>query len=307
MADNLDRISRSVTVIGAIIAAGVALNTLITTRATQAASNYQAFRGAVAAEDARWRGLYDDYLGTFTKDYADNPELQARKRAALNTIAERDVASFVEFDVPAREKAYEHDRINKLRLALIGALTDPRADDRATAEARQQESFNAGIAEKPVQQGAAAVQPPARDGAPLPTAPVVLSRANPSGWDIDVFWCRGTPGRDDTAAAANHATASALGNAFAAFSRDARPLVPGVRLGRVQLKPLTPEQQARHGVTRSLVSWDNSPGEFEAAGAVQRLVNGAIAPTAPQFALARNSYKPSQWYISVFVCPAQAE
>lgn len=308
MSEAVDRIGRTITIVTAIIAATVSANTLLSTCTKQAFDRYTSFRGAVETEERFWKGLYDDYLTTFGKDFTDNPIHRGQKLIAIHTIAQRDVAQFPEFDVPPTEKAAAVARLDRMKSTLLNSLEDRQSGDPLLARRLQQRSFDAQLTSRAVvaPRGQPAPTPSATgsgSGAGRPAAGIrQLTPVSDTGWDIDVFWCEGP------FAEANQRTADALANAFASFAQSERTIAPGVKLGRVRVRPASPGFQQLPGspAVRSSVVYDTGPGEAEAGAAVGRLVNGAIGATAPRFALRRSGGKPTPWYISVFACSGPA-
>ncbi len=308
MAALFEGIDKTVATGAAIVALGITVTGYFHDQRDQRAKRYEAFRTAVASEDKAWRGLYDDYLGTFTGDFQSNLELRAKKRAALTILAQRDVAAFEEFEVPDELKSSARQRLQTVQEALWSALGDEKAGTTAEAAANQQIIFDSVVAK------ATATPPPATatgtatvPAVTLPTVGTVLTRGRNAGWDVDVFWCTmdaPPEGQAHDVAAGNYRTAKVIAETFADYAAADRVVAPGIALGRVRLRPVTVKQQRDLGIIGPLVLRDDSSGELEAATALLRLVNGSPG-TGSNFAPGRSRTR-SPWYLSVFACPLSA-
>ena len=301
--DNIEAAGKFLALVSTVIGLAAAGNTLLASREKQNSDAYSAFRTSVATEERAWRDLYNEYLKTFEEAEFKNAELRKRKLFAYQALASRDVSTFPEFAVDARDRDTARLRIVAIRESLLKSLADSSASDPATAQALQQRTFNTEKA------SAAAEAPPAQGVAPTPGVDTTaglsremtaLTGQSPTGWDVDLFWCQGN------GEAANLRLAWSFGNAFASYARSARPIAPGVTLGRIRVRPLTPQGWRNIGFRSPGVVHDSGPGEREAAEAIRSLVNGSIAAGQPVFGLGRSLGKPTPWYISVFACPPQA-
>lgn len=121
-----------------------------------------------------------------------------------------------------------------------------------------------------------------------------------TGWDLDVFWCDG-PGAPES-----YATGRAASIALATSATATRPIAPGVRLGRVQLRSIRPEDT---GVWRAamkgrnlLVVTDPTNGEVEAAKAiVGKILTSAAVIEQTELGTRQSA---TRWYLSVVACPS---
>lgn len=128
----------------------------------------------------------------------------------------------------------------------------------------------------------------------------LLTVGAPTGWDLDVFWCDG-PG-----AAESYAAARAAAIALAGPAAATQAIAPGVRLGRVQLRPIRPQDtsvwRAAMKGRSLLVVADPGKGEVEAAEAIVRKILTSAA-VIDQSELG-TPQSPSRWYLSVVACPS---
>jgi hypothetical protein len=124
----------------------------------------------------------------------------------------------------------------------------------------------------------------------------VYSRVSGSGWDLDIFWCRGA--RQDE----NFRKAATLGAEFGRLAGEGRALAAGVRLGRVRARPASVAYQRQPGspASRSWVVADSGMAEEQAAAAVRQsaivLLGGDVIGQATSVGA------PTRWYLSMFIC-----
>ncbi|TFI57787.1 hypothetical protein E2493_13245 [Sphingomonas parva] len=128
----------------------------------------------------------------------------------------------------------------------------------------------------------------------------LLTVGAPTGWDLDVFWC------DGAGAAENYATARAASIALAGPAAATRPIAPGVRLGRVQLRPIQPQQTAGWRAAMKgrnlLVVTDPGTAEAEAAQAiVGKILTSAAVIDQSELGASQSA---SRWYLSIGACAA---
>jgi|APFre7841882724_1041349.scaffolds.fasta_scaffold56036_2 hypothetical protein len=135
---------------------------------------------------------------------------------------------------------------------------------------------------------------PERPSAPAQTVDLVV---NPSatGWDVDVFWCQSA---DGGAGDANEARAKRTAERLAEISRDGESL-GGERLGRVRVRELTVEANARPQYRLSTDQIFLDAGEATIGQAVAGVARAAGAPLA---VVDRQGGKVSPWYLSAFYC-----
>ena len=125
-------------------------------------------------------------------------------------------------------------------------------------------------------------------------APVVLAQGVPAGWDVDVFWCSGDGDGD------LQTKAKQISDLLAGYSNEGTQLAPGIRLGRVRVRPLTETMRAQGGwFDRGLsIVQDGNLGEAAAASAIATTVQSHV-----NMALGiKKSSSLSKWYLSVFIC-----
>lgn len=130
-------------------------------------------------------------------------------------------------------------------------------------------------------------------------SPQLLTLGTATGWDIDMFWCAGD------GAAANYAVARAAAMAIAGPAARSTPIASGVRLGRIRLLPVRPQdgalwRRAMQGRSLLLVT-DGGPGEADAARAVLGQLPGLGAAVVDQQTIGGNQAI-SRWYLSGFAC-----
>lgn len=316
--DGLERLSRRIGLIGGLIAALVGLNTLLTTCSREQAARYAEFRLAVAAEEAVWRALYDDYLSAFASNV--DPESRRARLVAIQKLADREPPPFREFklgllrdDPDAKRLATE--RLWKMRTGLEAALGNPDSSVPQVVRAvEDSKKFREDEANKILpRSGEAAIAVQRSIVAEVtPAAPQVTTRTQvlaagvANGWDIDLFWCSSD---DATINQQNYNIAMSKGSLLARISSARNTIAPGVQLGRVRLRALPPSRQGllpngllypRLGDGLQLRYENQAPSErieLPAARAVATLVNQS-PPGAALFA----SQTPTPFYLSLFVC-----
>jgi hypothetical protein len=133
----------------------------------------------------------------------------------------------------------------------------------------------------------------------LPSAPAqtvdLVADPSATGWDVDVFWCQSV---DGGAGDANEARAKRAAERLAGMSRDGTSL-GGERLGRVRLRELTVEANARPQYRLSTDQVFLDPGEATIGQAVAGVAGAAGAPLA---VVHRQGGRVSPWYLSAFYC-----
>lgn len=299
MTDAIDRLSRTVTVVGAIIAATVSTTSLLTNCSKQRSDRYATFRSAVGTEDARWKALYDDYLTTFGPDFSANQERRRAKLIALFTIAQGRLPTFAEFSVDADEKKQAIDRLGAMQTSLLNAIESQGGADPALKSELALRSFAGKL-----QIGARAAAPQSSASAPADLPPdepvsretVALTGPSPTGWDVDLFWC------DGKAAAANYRLARSVADSLAQRAESGRSIAPGMLLGSIRVRVAPAALQQGQGPAR--YTWlvaDAGPGEKEAAIELQRAINNGLGREL--FGLGTSTGRPTRWYLSAFVCP----
>ncbi len=300
--DSLDRATTLITRLGALVAAVVGLNTLLTTCASDTTARYATFRTSVSTEETYWKDLYKDYLDTFDSETTKDPEQKKAKLFAIANLANHEVPDFAEFSVPQPLKVQAQNRLQSMRKSLIDALQDKTASGDAVADAARNAAFlnDEATAPKSEDPAQAPVTKMATVGgaASLSYQTQVLTYGkHDNGWDIDVFWCQGV---DEEA---YYAKALAAAQVLADQAASSQPVASGVSLGRIRLRSLPAAFQdnpayAAHGVT---LVYDRGPGEQAAAAAIQKFLAGK-QPKTP-FSLVQSTGQ-SKWYLSAFVCPA---
>lgn len=298
--DPLDKMSRSVTFVGGVIGVVVAGTAWLSSCDINRAQSFKSFREAVAGEETYWKSLYSDYQAIFTKDFDGRLDQRRARIRAIYTLAQREPATFAEFTVPDLERAQASEQIATMKTSLLNALTDTDPVLAAELRARVVLARANDQPATPAEASSATAQSAQKQVTPPPAAPanrvVQLSPPHESGWDVDLFWCRG---RNQNA---SYQTAATLGNSLAAFAVSGRTIAPSVALGRIRIRPATLQQPPgpANGFT---VIHDSGPGEAEAGRAVQATINGTLGQGAPQFRLLRSNGAPTRWLISAFVCP----
>jgi hypothetical protein len=130
----------------------------------------------------------------------------------------------------------------------------------------------------------------------------LLTLGAATGWDVDVFWCAGDGAAD------NYSTGRAAAMTLAGVAASSKPIAPGVRVGRVQLRPIRPQDSAvwrgASGAGRLLVVTDSGPGEKEAAEAVMARLGGRSSADVIDQSALPGRQAPSKWYLSVIACQA---
>lgn len=328
MADPIERVGKSVTILAAIIGVVISVNTVFANRvktdadaviaaAKLKSENYAAFRGAVTRDELYWQSLYDQFLTIFGKDFGAQPEARRAKLIALYTLAQHPLPSFDEFAVPAAEKRTALDRLTTMQAGLLNNIEEQGANDPLLAAELERRSYKGKAAEAlPPAPGAnphaaaptvrpAPAPPVAAPGSP-PAATdragtiVTLSPLSATGWDLDIFWCEGPD------AAANRSTAMQLGNAMAPLAKAGRSIAPGVTLGRIRVRPasIAFQQQPRSPAAGAAIIYDTRPGERQAAQALQSSFNTVL--NADRFVVRGSDGAQTRWYLSAFVCAPAA-
>lgn len=135
--------------------------------------------------------------------------------------------------------------------------------------------------------------------APAPTeqmrqAQIQARIVNPVGWDVDVFYCLSG---DE---AGNRARAERAAKALAAAADARSDIAAGMKLGRVRLRELRQDVNARAGYRISGDVVRAEAGErAEAEALIAHLTNSDAG--APRLDILSSR---SPWYISAFFCPA---
>ena len=317
--DSFERLTQRVGVVGGLIAALVGLNTLVTSCSREQSQRYAEFRSAAGAEEATWRGLYNDYLATFDKDISE-PDRQKRL-IAIADLANREPPTFREFRLgyvsdDTDSKAAAIDRIARMKQGLLKAIGNPASSGEQVVQAIAQNENRAAEATairprgdseaaQVVQQAAVAAARLAPSPTPLTTTQIIAA-GDPKGWDIDLFWCASP---DPTVAQQNYSTALDRARLLGAAADARRPIADGVNLGRIRLRVLPAASQGKLpnglvypslGNGLQLRYEDRAPrnrNELGAAQAIQQLLNRHSPPTALVTA-----GTPTPWYMSMFVC-----
>jgi hypothetical protein len=136
----------------------------------------------------------------------------------------------------------------------------------------------------------------ALSGEPLPRSleTRTLSPSTDTGWDVDIFWCRGE--------VVSYRRALMLSTEFATLSKSGRAIGPGVTLGRIRLRPAPPNYQRtepRISQQPTAVA-DSGPGEKDAALVLAN--SGNVLLGQPLIRVANSIGTPTRWYLSIFVC-----
>jgi hypothetical protein len=299
--DPLDKMSRSVTFVGAMIGLVVTGTAWLSSCDTNRAQSFKSFREAVAGEETYWKSLYSDYQAIFTKDFDGRLDQRRARIRAIYTLAQREPATFAEFAVPDLERAQASGQITTMKTSLLNALTDTDPVLADELRARVVLARGGEQAAAPAEARSDAARPAEKQATappPLPTTNIVqLSPPHETGWDVDLFWCRGANYN------ANYQTTVTIGNGLAAFAISGRTIAPSVALGRVRIRPANRQQPPgpANGLT---VVHDIGPGEAEAGRAVMDAIAGTLGPGAPRFTLLRSNGARTPWLISAFVCPS---
>lgn len=304
MGNWLEGINGRIAAVGAIAASVVALNGQLTSCTTENINRHAAFRGAITAEETYWKGLFEQYAALVTEE---NSDLRDRKAFALAMLAGRPIPKFNEYraavfeDTTAIPEAQE--RFKALRDALLSALNNERISGREVAGQVQQQiqslqndpvaSSEAVSSELAVVQDAI-VRPDAE-----PTYDtLVRARGSQGGWDIDVFWC--VDSRNQRLNRENYARAAMDANRLAVASTAGQPIVPGIKLGRIRLRPLPELRQGAGlpvGASGMSLRAEEKVSERNAANAVASLLNRS----GGEYRIDR-SQQSTDYYLSVFVC-----
>jgi hypothetical protein len=322
--------SRTSTLVGPGIAlAGVLVSATIgfaswqNSRAQYSASMAPNFYDRIGAEEAFWKQSLDDYLATFDERMEQRPEWRRERLIAIFELARtREIPSFREFGRPPAQSEYANKRLEHLKGSLYSGLDERAAEDPVLRAELVKRGFGNTVRreKEPPRPTAVPAAPPANPSpspvltaaisgpmainqslsAPTADAAVAHSLASPSGWDLDVFWCRGD--RQDE----NYRRADALAREFGALASAGRAIAPGVRLGRVRSRPATIAYQGQPGsaARQSWVVADSSPGEAEAAAAVRDSANALLGQ--PLIGAGTSTGAPTRWYLSLFLCGSRS-
>lgn len=260
--------------------------------ATEAGSPIQAVLAQLETRGARMR-----------------PVLAAAMLIAVLSLAAATVLMLRSFQ-QARQLEEQARQLKDARQHLIQAVAER---DRVAADLarlnRVLSSRTASPAElqtaRETSQGLAETVPGAsREGFAMPAAvptPGVqlLTLGAATGWDIDFFWCAG-PG-----SAANYSAARGAAVALAGAAAGSEAIAPGVRVGRIRLRPIQPAdtpiwRRAADGRSLFMVT-DSGRGEAEAAKAVLGRIGGDAAAVVDQGSLG-GAQAASRWYLSAIAC-----
>lgn len=302
----VERIGKIIALVAAIIAAGISANTLLSNRVKDRQLQYTAFRNAVTAEEGYYRTLYEDSMQLFSKKLDTEPELKFARHRGLIAFANRDVPTFREFDVDRAEKRWAWIRLRRMQAAVQNTLSEVKvANDEQKAQVAQL-LFNGKVTNiDPAPQDTATRQNPVTPGiepGPKGEKPsLVLAPTSSTGWDVDVFWCLGPTATN------NYQTALRLGSDLARLANTGRAIAPGVILGRVRVRSVTLDYNAR--TAKPELGWrivaDGGLGEREAATALKNSLDAAVSEQKQSFTVA-NAGGRTRWYLSVFICPVPA-
>lgn len=285
----------------------------------QEASMVSNFYERSGDEEAFWKGLYDDYLATFDERFEQRPAWRKARLIAIFELAgTREIPSFEEYSVPFPRRAYVKQRLTEIRSSLYNGLEEQAENDRDLQNELIRRGFGSNKpknSEPPLATAeivAPAATPPA---APAITAaistPVAVNSAltapagddakdysppSDSGWDLDIFWCRGALANE------NYQRADVLATEFGALARAGRALAPGVRLGRVRARPasIAYQQLPKSAAVRPWVIADRGAGEAEAAAAVRVSANTLLGREL--IGAGTSTGRPTKWYLSLFLC-----
>jgi len=316
---SFERLTQRVGVVGGLIAALVGLNTLVTSCSREQSQRYAEFRAAAGAEEATWRGLYNDYLATFDKDI--NETDRQKRLIAIADLANREPPTFREFQLgylrdDKDSKAAAIDRIARMKQGLLKAIGNPDSsgeqvvqviaqNEKRAADATAIRPRDDSEAAQVVQQATVAAARITPSATPLTTTQI-LAAGNPKGWDVDLFWCASP---DPAVAQQNYSTALDRARLLGDAAEGRRPIAPGVNLGRIRLRVLPTSSQGKLpnglvypslGNGLQLRYEDRTPRErteLGAARAIQRLLNQRSPATA-----LITAGTPTPWYMSMFVC-----
>jgi hypothetical protein len=285
----------------------------------QEASMFTNFYGRSGGEEAFWKALYDDYLGTFDERFESRPEWRRARLLAIFELARsREIPAFEEFRLPQPRREYWTRRLTEIRTSLYNGLDERAAADPALRAELVRRGFGGDGArseDRPAnatENAAPAAEPRAPPvitaaistqaavvnslRAPAADDPEKLSEASESGWDVDVFWCRGA--RQDE----NYRRANMLGREFGRLANAGQAIAPGVRLGRVRTRPASIrfQRQPSSAASRTWVIADNGEGEAEAAAAVRASANVLLGQELVGAGTSIGT--PTRWYLSMFLC-----
>lgn len=312
----VESIGSSLTKVSLIVSAVVGFNTAVTGCVESAESRYRHFQTAVRDEEAFYKGLFGDYVTAL--DIKASDERRQARILTIKSLASRPLPNFSIFYLgPFAEgkdlKIAASRHIAAMQVSLLAAIENKDSSGAAVAAAAQIETFRADDASNlrardggnvvPVAQAQTANAVVATQLASATAAAGtlsykarVLSAGSPTGYDIDVFWCAGDR-EADNAAVAQRAAVS-----LAAKADTLQPVGPGVRFGRVRLRPLpiALQTQGSYADRGYRIVYDLGPGDRAAASAVKSVLDASSPPAFTP----GTSDKPSKWYVSVFVCPA---
>jgi hypothetical protein len=122
----------------------------------------------------------------------------------------------------------------------------------------------------------------------------IYAEGKARGWDVDVFWCEGTP--------ANEARAQAVAAALADAANRGEPLADGATLGRVRVRVFAGAANAREGyqVTRDEVRGELT--ESPQANALSAFIESRKLGSLPH----QMTQQRTPAYLSVFMCAGAA-
>jgi hypothetical protein len=290
------KIAKSISVGGALIAIAVSLNGLITSCTEQELANHKAFRDAVAAEELFWKGLYSDYLTIFASEMLDNERQRNAKIIAIHSLAQREIPQFEEFSSLGEEHDLTRDRLQNMKNVLLDSLEDERSSDEETSQSLKNASFQSAASQQSAAVSSGDI-PVARTSQPERSDVIVYSGPS-DGWDLDFYWCP-TP-ENDPLERQNYNQALLAANAFANIASEGRNIIPGTKLGRLRVRPVSDRLNRLINTNVQLwVTWNEGPGEEEMATQVLNRVSSNISQ---DFRLMKSVGTPTPYYTSVFFC-----
>ncbi len=120
----------------------------------------------------------------------------------------------------------------------------------------------------------------------------MVARGPSTGWDVDVFWCKGTNQDKD------YAVARASAGVLSDYAANSKALAPGIVLGRVRLRPW-PETMRDGSFKGLIVVSDAAKGEDEVRNVIANLLSTRQKVT---FQPRRSVGNATPFYLSVFAC-----
>lgn len=332
------RFRSRIALVAAIVALVISGSDMVTKCSKQEEDRYSGFRAAVAGEEASWRSLYSDYLDAFGKDGGDAAGKRERF-IAVYTLAQQDLPSFQEFDVPPSEKRAAICRLQRMQNSLFNSLLDQGAADPDLERVIQKRSYivkapdlppdeeesrsrilgyvdpfrwgeadRAGTNQLTCAYSTSSNEPGPSPSPVAPAAPATSAGAPSPGaaqGDVPSFITNGSArGWDTTISwcadkAGSGALATNLGRLAGARADSGLVIGPGVRLGRIDLKRISAGEISRDLLPRS-VGYGDKAGEQEAADAIVSLFNDSAGQ--PAFKTVHLTGQTSRWAINVFVC-----